>query len=227
MVGRSTEHYLVPQRLHSRRLVMTPSWKRSFDHLAPNYDRVTVMLTLPESLAAQFPKDRGGDDDSVPHVTVLYVGSVDPAQADGMIEVIKRVCARHKPFDVYLGPVTYFSKGDHGYPAVLKIHSDGLRSLQSNLKSSLLHAGYSLDDKWPIYKPHTTLQYVSEEGGYNGSVPQGSWKADSIDLYGLERRIPLGLEKTVDNPLPSWKAAFETVVGERCDPRGDYNRTDL
>lgn len=190
-----------------------PNWKMAFERVSKlNLEEVCIMITLPQEWHKHFPKDRGGNDTSAPHCTVLYVGPVDPRRKDEFVSAVKSIVRRHKPFEASIGPLTYFSEGKYGFPAVCRVISKRIHQLQSALKSGLLHQGFPIADKWPSYKPHTTLQYVPEEGGYTGSVPNGSWLVDSVDIYGLDLSIPLGEENPVETPLPRWKAAFENLV---------------
>jgi len=192
---------------------MVPRWKHSFEKMSQlNFEEICLIATLPKEWHKFFPKDRGGSDTSAPHCTVLYVGKLDPDRQDEFLDVIKSVVKRYSPFNASIGPLTYFDEGKHGFPAVCQVFSKQIRQLQSDLKSTLKHRGFPVEDKWGIYKPHTTLQYVSERGGYNGTVPNGTWMIDSIDIYGLDLSIPFGKENPVEEPLPSWKLAFENLV---------------
>lgn len=151
---------------------------------------------VPEPYADQFP-DLGDDDDSPPHITFLYIGDVNPARAEelagivsGVFSTAVRVRAQHTGLD-------YFEQPDRdGRVAVDRVRfSHDLAGYRDLLRSRLEDAGFEVADSFPVYQPHTTLEYLDgRDTEYREQVPKGSWAVPGLEVWGLPQMyaIPLG-----------------------------------
>ncbi|KKM93795.1 hypothetical protein LCGC14_1204840 [marine sediment metagenome] len=160
-----------------------------------------VFMKLPRELAKQFPS-LGEHDDSIPHITALFIGLVPEKHEILLEEIVKRVAMEHDPFELSLdGKVSYFPATKHSDDckiAKLSVISTGLIRLHNALKKAITNAKMDIDDHFPGYKPHVTLEYMAPpKEKYDSELPSGSWTADKIEIWNGNKKItiPLGRKK--------------------------------
>lgn len=157
-----------------------------------------IFAVVPGDLAKGFPS-LGEHDKSKPHITVLYIGKVPKKHENLLEEIIKKVTKEYKPFKVELDDkVSYFPASKHSDGckiAKLKIISKDLHKLHNKLKKAISDAGIEIDDHFPDYKPHVTLEYMEPgKEKYDGDFPKGSWIVESVEIWNDEhkKRFRLG-----------------------------------
>jgi len=147
--------------------------------------KVTVMLRIPEPLAAQWPEH---DEGSPPHFTLLFVGEVpDDKRSEFLVGVAAEVLST-AAFDVELAEgVSWFtSTGEHAgqevaHKAVVdsapmaELHGR-LREVAEDLDIDVAHVGEG-------FKAHATLA-ILDEREYPGPVPEGSFRAGVVEVWG-------------------------------------------
>ncbi len=155
------------------------------DH--PPGESLGVFSVLPEEISSQFPAEgKEGHDNSPPHVTVCYIGTVPLVWENKIVTVTEAICGKFRPFTVKLGKPKVFinHKNETIYHSPIKgnklyeFHDELKRALQLNL--------IPVDTKHPDYKPHVTIEYV-EEGNqrrFPEACPQGEWQMDSVWIWG-------------------------------------------
>jgi len=155
---------------------------------------VGLFIPLPGDLASQFP-DLGSNDQSVPHSTFLFVGSVPQGREERLLEVVRGVLAELS------GPVRAQLASDIEYfvhpakqrrVAVLPVRfSHDLAAIRWKLRDALVDDGFDVDDSFPlIYRPHVTLEYLNDlDETYVGTVPSGGWSLNGIEVWGLPRVV--------------------------------------
>lgn len=160
-----------------------------------------VFIRVPKRLAKDFPS-LGDHDNSEPHITALFVGFVPEKQEILFNEVVKRVAIEHEPFEVVFDDkVSYFTPSKHSdgcRVAKLSIISDELIKLHKSLKKALKDAQIKIDDHFPSYKPHITLEYVEPpKKEYESNVPTGSFLVKEIEIWDGDNKsvFPLGQSK--------------------------------
>ena len=128
-------------------------------------DRVGVFIPLPEDLAAQFPsKD---EDTSKPHITLLYVGELDPSRVSDLKDAVAAVARTRAPFTVIIEDYGEFQNDEgktipHMIPRMKGGFGD-LAGLHEQLKRAVFEG-----EEIPIkhrpgpFKPHVTLAYLDE-----------------------------------------------------------------
>lgn len=166
---------------------------------AKEHDSAGVFIVLPKELAKQFPS-LGEHDDSNPHVTVLYVGDVPKNKKDLFVETATNILEEQKPFELKLDDkVTYFEPTKHSDNckiAKISVVSKELHTLHNKLKKALKEAGIQIDDHFPDYKPHVTLEYMEPpKEKFDGDVPSGSWTANSAEIWGSGNKKRIRLNK--------------------------------
>ena len=149
---------------------------------------VGLFIPLPSDLSLQFPS-LVPEDDSPPHVTVLYIGTVALEEEARLLTVLRRELARWPSMiDLHLlGTIGVFDtpNGDVLYDPVL-VEPD-LTLLRRGLISSLESEGFIVQDRSRVmYNPHVTIEYVKGSKIWDSDEsPLGSWSVSSIGVWGL------------------------------------------
>jgi 2'-5' RNA ligase len=148
---------------------------------------VGLFVLLPSSESNKFPDaGRHGHDESPPHITVVYLGSVPKELEAKLKRVVQSVCERTNPFQVTYGKVAKFEtdKGDKVYHTPVK--SSRLVKFHDELKKELQRNQLPVNTKFPEYKPHITIEYVAA-----GTEPKfieqnfvGGFTVDSVWIWG-------------------------------------------
>jgi 2'-5' RNA ligase len=142
-----------------------------------------IYAPLPKSVHKFFPKDRGGDDESVPHCTVLYVGKISKANVETLRLVLREETIGHKPIKCAFGEIKSFPAGPYGVPWYVSIDADpSLERLHRRIWDRLKDKGIPVEHQWDEYIPHATLKYMPEGTEYDGDPPVGDFTIDSIEL---------------------------------------------
>ena len=151
---------------------------------------IGIFATLPREIAEQFPiEGRQKEDSSPTHVTILQLGSVVPAAERKIVKIVNEVCENTKPFVCSLRRPRKFINDKEQIILHSPVKSNRLIRLHDNLRTALLNAGISVDDKFPVYKPHTTIAYCSnrkELKYYKQFKPEGEWIVDSLWIWGTK-----------------------------------------
>lgn len=172
-----------------------------------------VFIPLPFDLAKDFP-DKSHEDDSVPHLTILYAGNLGAQDYAKFVNVVGRVCRSVKPFTMDLAHYSEFiNKNDqtiaHMVPGFTG--SSILARLHGMLRREVEAEGIKLEHNYgPMDNPlvpyevkfiaHATLNYMKPGEMYRGPKPTGSWKVTELECWGYDKyRLPLGRNK-IDQP---------------------------
>lgn len=119
------------------------------------------------------------------HVTLFYFGEgIDITVLTRIIGVTYGVTSDTKPFTVRTNRVASFPKGDDGVPIICHIESDALHDLRDKIKAVYEAAGVDFSNKFPEYRPHTTLAYAEDEGFEEQRIPTVEWGAHELVLWG-------------------------------------------
>lgn len=123
------------------------------------------------------------------HVTIMYLG-----RDVSVLEVAKSMCAASQvtskitPFTCGLTSVSSFPGGDDGVPVICPVQSPGLLALNSALRTEFDRLGVGYSKKWPDYKPHVTLSYMTGENDpveYSSPLPNPViWTVSSLLIWG-------------------------------------------
>ena len=122
------------------------------------------------------------------HVTILYLGKGLP-----VTDVAKAMCAafqvtsRTNPFACGLTGVSSFPGGDDGVPVICPVQSPGIHELNALLKAGFDKYGIGYSDKYPEYKPHVTMSYVTDGSvdKYRQDLPGPlAWTASELVIWG-------------------------------------------
>ena len=183
------EHY------HSNeQVVKRQSLKPQLSKRAGDKPKAGLFAVLPPALSKQFPS-LGKHDDSATHTTVLFIGAVPEDKYETLNGIVKDVAAGWKPFKVDLADdVSYFPATKHSdgcIVAKMEVVSDDLKKFHKDLKKAIMDAGIEVDNHFPDYKPHVTLEYMAPpKEEYEGDAPKGSWKIEEVEIWGCgEKRV--------------------------------------
>jgi len=161
-----------------------------------------LFIPVPRDLAAEFPKNRGGNDKSPPHVTFLYIGKIDKNRVKEACTIIQRSLdfLMRTPVRATLGSPGYFTHMDKNRRVAVcpvQFNSD-MATVRDGVWAALSAAGFSVEDHWYTYVPHATLQYLDGlNRPYTGPEPRGSFTVDKIELWGLGTKHVFRIGRTI------------------------------
>lgn len=175
-----------------------------------------VFLPIPYNLAKDFP-DKSEHDDSVPHLTVLYVGDCSPEAYKTLCKIVRQVAVHIKPFSLDLTnygefmnkeglKIAHMKPGLTGSMKLAVLHDVIRRAIEQFGKEIDVAHSYGDKPKKGVpyaaqFKAHATLAYLPAMLPYRGPKPTGSWQVTEIECWGHEKiRIPLG-RTTAQEPL--------------------------
>lgn len=118
------------------------------------------------------------------HITLLYLGKDIPIDVVSKALVVAyRVAEITRPIPLAIEEVSCFPKGDDGVPIIGLIKSPELHQLWKALCSAFDDAKIDYSKKFPIYKPHVTLAYYTEDLGENLQVGPFDWVSYEMCLW--------------------------------------------
>jgi 2'-5' RNA ligase len=160
-----------------------------------------VILPIPADIAATFP----GTAQS-PHVTMLYVPEIDPAKVNELALVVAdelgvrwstlgceggeheggwhwQHLGSAEPAELSLAGLNYFDHDDKrvAYAAVT-VPSD-FGDVRRRIESRLSNLGIETARKGETWVPHATLSIMPTGTAYEGTVPTGSWKPTTLEIW--------------------------------------------
>lgn len=151
---------------------------------------VCFVVRIPKDLAKLFPEDRGAGDDSPPHITVLYIGTIDKSQAHLIHKAGRKVIKAAPKMECFIGGLAYFSTEHEGKKeevAHSMVECKGLATLNRNIWEACLAEGVEVAHKYPEYCAHATLKYLKKRD-YDGELPSGSFDVTQIEIWHGEGR---------------------------------------
>ncbi|WP_313525018.1 RNA 2',3'-cyclic phosphodiesterase [Anaerotignum sp.] len=89
------------------------------------------------------------------HITLHFLGEIDPSDVEYVKEAMFEVGQRNRVFDLKLGQIGFFGKGDRGVLWAGLEKNDSLQRLFFNLEKSLERQGFAREKKG--LSPHITL----------------------------------------------------------------------
>jgi len=131
----------------------------------------------------------GNKEHGDPHITVMYLGKDLPIERIGeMLPVIYEVTSKTQPFSVTTSHVTNFPGGDDGVPVIAQIDSPALHRFRDKLTQAFEAADIHYDNKFPEFKPHTTLAYDPDpDTEVDFEIPKVTWGVAALTLWGADR----------------------------------------
>jgi hypothetical protein len=160
-----------------------------------------VILPIPADIAATFP-----DTGKSPHVTMLYVPEIDPAKVNELALVVAdelgvrwstlgcegdehesgwhwQHLGATEPAELSLAGLNYFDHDDKrvAYAAVA-VPSD-FGEVRRRIESRLSNLGIETARKGETWVPHATLVIMPTGTAYEGTVPTGSWKPTTLEIW--------------------------------------------
>lgn len=129
------------------------------------------------------------EDMATMHITMMYLGSDVPVEDIGaMLPVIHEVTSRTAPFSVKTDHISSFPAGDNGVPVIAEVQSPELHAFRSELVEAFRAHDLYFDNKFPDFKPHTTLAYdPNKDTKVDIDIGEVSWGAHELLLWGSNR----------------------------------------
>jgi hypothetical protein len=204
-----------------------------------------VFVPLPYNLAKQFPPKPAVEDDSAPHVTLLYIGAVTPEEQAKVVKAVREVAKDWPPFHMDVSAYGEFEnekgqtiahmvptamarkKGPAGvfYRTMGELHAD----LHAGVEATGVKIGHTYGpgkkgstprERSDSFKLHTTLAHQPKGVAYTGRKPTGNFQVNEIEVWGWETyRIPLGSTTgTADQPTGAPMQVRDPNVQTMTDP---------
>jgi 2'-5' RNA ligase len=128
------------------------------------------------------------------HLTLRFLGSIDEALVDGISGKLKRLAARHPPFEARLRGLGAFPNGEQ--PNVLWVGVDGgeaLAKLQREIEAAMVELGFEGEAR--PFHPHVTVGRVKEPAAleWAGQAEFGASPLNEIVVY-ESRTLKSGVE---------------------------------
>lgn len=139
------------------------------------------------------------------HVTIHFLGEIDPADVEYVKEAMFEVAQRNKVFDLKLGQIGFFGRGDKGILWAGLEKSDPLQRLFFGLEKSLERQGFAREKKG--LSPHITLGREVEPQRNFSDVQKAvvldsrSFRVEKITLMESVRRGPRLIYKPIYRQL--------------------------
>ena len=99
------------------------------------------------------------------HVTLRFLGSIDEALVDGITLALKKLAARHPPFEAVARGLGAFPDGHHPRVLWVGVEGDALPKLQREVEAAMVELGFAREER--AFHPHVTVGRVKE-----GAVPE-------------------------------------------------------
>jgi len=167
-------------------------------------EKVGLFILLPKELAKQYPPEgKAGEDDSDPHVTLLYVGDVPNNKFDDLEQIVREELTRMGPFEVELLPPDTFVNDEDQTILHSPVKGDILEPLSGIIKERLIDEGFEFKHPDRPFKGHVTIEYVDpgEEPQFSDVMPMGSWLVNEIEIWGLGDPRIIKLDDSGDEQL--------------------------
>lgn len=183
-------------------------------------EKVGLFIPVPDDLAKQYPPEgKAGEDDSAPHLTLLYIGSVEPERFDELKQIVEEELKGVRPFELTLGHVDVFINHEDQaifHSTIKDVAGTGMAEIHDSVRKRLLDAGFTIKHASRSFKAHITLEYVNpgEEPKFSDVEPEGSWLVDEIEIWGLGDPYIIPLEKMTSENAKSDKESTKVWPGD-------------
>lgn len=159
---------------------------------------MVALYPRPEEAAAL--AEEGGEEPASMHVTLAYLGEIDPAMIDSIGAALRLVAAGHAPLEGTAGGTGAFKDNGNGVPAIVLPDVPGLVELRMEVCEALLAAQIDYGRNHG-YQPHLTIAYRDAE---DDSPPD---RANlGLPLHFDSLRVVMGDETMLDYPLTGVRA---------------------
>ncbi|KXL52298.1 2'-5'-RNA ligase [Anaerotignum neopropionicum] len=139
------------------------------------------------------------------HITLHFLGEIEPSDVEYVKDAMFEAAQRHRVFDLKLGQIGFFGRGERGILWAGLDKSDSLQRLFSVLEKSLERQGFAREKKG--LSPHITLgREVEPQRSFSdvqkAVVMEGkSFKVEKITLMESVRRGPRLIYKPIYQQL--------------------------
>jgi len=138
-------------------------------------------------------------DDSPMHITLLYIGDLDPHQVEMTKNILAAVLDAQPSFRVDIAGTDFFYNDERDIFHIKAVGKE-LANMHYHLKSTLLAAGIPVThdygpDGGQEFSGHITLGYL-QKGESPEHIPfTGGWAVDRIEMWGTRSPISIKLGK--------------------------------
>jgi RNA 2',3'-cyclic 3'-phosphodiesterase len=128
------------------------------------------------------------------HLTLQFLGSIDENLIEGIVVGLKKIAARHAPFEARARGLGAFPDLQHPKVLWVGVEGDGLARLQKDVEGAMLELGFPKEER--AFHPHVTVGRVKETAAlpdWNAAVECGASTIGEIVVY-ESRSIKTGVE---------------------------------
>lgn len=123
------------------------------------------------------------------HITIIYLGKDTSIETiASALTSIHKITSQTSPFLCGVKSVSSFPKNpDDGIPIILPVLSPRLHILREQLVNEFTSSGIEFNNKYPEYKPHVTMSYVTDDSMSKYNSPMDgplTWTASQLFLWG-------------------------------------------
>jgi len=117
------------------------------------------------------------------HITMFYFeGKLKIDDVCKITKTMNSILGRFSPPKISFKEVSFFPKGEDGFPVIVPILSDDLIEIRKSLAKAFDKEKINYSKEWPEFKPHLTLAYSKKEPT-NQKIDKSSWNATELVLY--------------------------------------------
>lgn len=154
----------------------------------PGLYTLVLVLRAPKDVARWVPYK--GEEPSAPHVTLLYVGKIEPSKMIAIVDAVRRVMASAPPLRIDFDSVGYFDNEQRvAFARVL--YTAELLDLHDALRAAVAETGVEIKQHPGPYTPHMTLAYLPPGEPYDGPYPAHGWTATEIEIWYDTLALPI------------------------------------
>mgnify|MGYP003475356039 CR=1 FL=1 len=145
-----------------------------------------IALKIPSDISEKLSKIKVDGKKELPqeyHITMFYFdGKLKIDDICKITRIMNSVLGRFVPPKISFKEVSFFPKGNDGFPVIVPILSDDLIEVRKSLVKAFDKEKINYSKKWPEFKPHLTLAYSKKEPT-NQNIGKCSWNATELVLY--------------------------------------------
>ena len=156
-----------------------------------------------------------------PHVTIVYMPDLTLEEVPAVREAVREAVKDQDSFKIKVDKISTFpgAENDGKVPHIALLEKPAITKLRNKIVAELDKIRPDLvDKKFPTYKPHTTLQWVTEDVPFPELKEEVSWDVNEVRLYfksARRERFPFQQVIVPDLAEEAVKVAVELIlVGE-------------
>ena len=141
------------------------------------------------------------------HLTLRFLGSIEEELLAGIVGRLKKVAARHAPFEAQVRGLGAFPDGQHPRVLWAGVEGEAVVKLQRDVEAAVVELGFAPENVEKPFHPHITLGRVKE------SRPMPEWVSPLEFGGGLLEEIVV-YESRTHSSGPEYVARARVALGK-------------